>query len=1561
MDQKANQLLQDIDLARCRAQWTTAIELSKKYKKMRPDDGVLEITICTEIDLIQLLKSTTDIEKRGWDIVHQHDSPQHIALLPPIDPKKVEHLVSRLNFLKVDQSGHVDLNNWQAQAGIIDAFLFQLLTIISQFSKILLARIYFESGQYDPALATLRNLALRIEDVKIGYGLVLLVQARTIKGICLEKQKDFEAAVEAYEAAWQAVELQPQERSVMLSFWVEECLYRGSLLRLRLKQVHPCLCISNADSLSKHAAEYEELATLIAAFQHLFTVISPHLPTKAQGQYGLSLSHMMMNAHDTIGWGEINHIRLVLKCLYKVKAATFNNPTISRYIFFTLLRLGSLEESKYALRAYLDLVGAPDYIQDVMISDADAKYDSPNASTQTTNILDQLAQMQDENVDSVIQVLRSGIYLYGHEEQDGKTAARLSDLGIDLLLQAKHRAYWSEMYRSRGCAYGLLASQCKDPSIRAFHHQTALRSLHIAVEHDGACWKSLYALGLQQALMRDTHAAIESIRGSIELNSCYPFSWHLLSLLYSCKRTDRSLLALQTLEIGLQATEKHNSAWSLGALPVYSWTKKEANASDVFERAEALISMRMSRLAILETNDGPESVVDQYQDLFSLYSQLTQQLGLLEAAVPTELASRPRKRSNTSLFRRASLSSKKAGSDSISSTSVSGRPRSLSVESKSSIASLTFTRRAESDTDNLSDDSNASSRRQKKQRRPTFPLTVQKEEAAELKKRSLQLIDLGLARRIGTAAANPAKHTGTSRPFFTNEAGQGAVSLASLFTPSYSMGSLRSNSVSSRASSDLSGCENKHLLVSKFHQHHQAFELRKKARWNGLLVTLWLMSAKTWMNANLLEEANKALSEAEQMGLGDPNVWWHLGQLSLRVGSTISRSEILNQDDEKAIREMKQVATDSFDKALILDPEHMPSQIAKAGILGPDLAHGLLEQITLGLGWDNSEAWYLFAQLNKEHGDYDRAKSCLLRLHRETDTPNVGTSRNSRRTSAKGNPIQVPSNNSYAEVNAINKTPQKQKIIGSMHTKNQSRRAEKPDKPPLTRASSRIVQSRKKDDVIEIESDPEGHYTEQESITEEKPRKRRLIQYDPQEFAEQHLLQPSRPPRRKTANSPLNVTPSKPYKPNPFSSTTLQQMMQFKSPLEGSAGHYKQAPNHALETPLMLHSRIKTNPINEKQQKSGDKYVVGQTTFYPEEDDCKDEKLRIPKKPTTKAKEPSKEENKLLFKDSAKKQTSPAPSSTETPPLSPKRSARLVTKRVLPPDPIDDYAIEPTGSDEHILNYPFDKKKSITLYERDFERLEDETYLNDTLIDIFPKIWADEYPEASIFTFSSFFFTKLSGPYSSIHYDTVQRWTSSTDIFEKKYIIIPVAQHNHWFLLLVVNPGYCIQGSKGLEYHEDLFELDPESAAKSPRKRPILAGTSLNPNKPYIMALDPLGLNKQTTAKCILQYLKKEAITKLNIEESEFLAPEIVMSPCPGQDNFTDCGVFCLHYMKSLYQYPNTMMKVLYKNQKNDESWDLDDTIGNFRMVLKRVLKKKMKEYRELMFSELMNETKNDI
>jgi tetratricopeptide (TPR) repeat protein len=213
-----------------------------------------------------------------------------------------------------------------------------------------------------------------------------------------------------------------------------------------------------------------------------------------------------------------------------------------------------------------------------------------------------------------------------------------------------------------------------------------------------------------------------------------------------------------------------------------------------------------------------------------------------------------------------------------------------------------------------------------------------------------------------------------------------AVSLASLLTPSYSMGNLKSNSVSSRSSSVIPSAASKAvtrdgLIVSTFHQHHQAYEIRQRTRWHSLLVTLWLMSTKTFIKAGLLEEANKALGEAEQLGLGDPGVWYQLGQLSLRTRDNLMQAQ-QRGGIEKSIKEMNQVASDSFEKALILDSDHIPSQVAKATRLyeqGQEvLADGLLQHITLGFGWDSAEAWYQQAKMKANAGELDRAKKCFL-------------------------------------------------------------------------------------------------------------------------------------------------------------------------------------------------------------------------------------------------------------------------------------------------------------------------------------------------------------------------------------------------------------------------------------------------------------------------------------------------------------------------------------------------------------------------------------------------------
>jgi tetratricopeptide (TPR) repeat protein len=493
--------------------------------------------------------------------------------------------------------------------------------------------------------------------------------------------------------------------------------------------------------------------------------------------------------------------------MYQVKNATFNNPTVNRFIFFTLIRLGSLEEAKYALRAYLDLMGVPDFDTGILLNnksiyansvDETVNPEAKNSATDLTrplttttkadNIIKRLVECTDESIDSVLSVLLVAIQLYGREEHNGILAAYLSDLALDLSIESQVTSRLDQVYRVRGSSYGLLASQCEGHDDRARHHDEAIKSLEKAVALKGSRWKNHYELGLQQALVRDTHAAILSISKSIELFPNNVDSWHLLALLYSCKRTDDLPKALKTLEAGLQLSLK-NTFISASGLPVFSWNQKEVSASELYKNAESYLSIRMSLLTLKEALEGPESVLDPYEELFTTYTQLTKQLGIFNAGDDATTPSSPstatttngydgrRRKSSLSLIRRTSLTSiANSITSSVSTgTTTTTRRRATSVEEKNMNRPF-IPRRAESDTDDFSDDPSATTestrksftaRRSRKQKQVLPPTSsAQYADSAssmsdvEKRKKSLQLIDLGLARRIGTAAGSPSQRNG---------------------------------------------------------------------------------------------------------------------------------------------------------------------------------------------------------------------------------------------------------------------------------------------------------------------------------------------------------------------------------------------------------------------------------------------------------------------------------------------------------------------------------------------------------------------------------------------------------------------------------------------------------------------------------------------------------------------------------------------------------------------------------------------------------------------------------
>ncbi|KAG0189344.1 hypothetical protein DFQ28_003545 [Apophysomyces sp. BC1034] len=159
---KQRQSAADLDAARCQAQWLAIPDLAKRYKKYHPKESVLEITARVEAELEQLIQQVRPDD--GQDL-----EDDQVTLPLRLGSGQTQSILCRLQQVVSDQLDEekelTTPDDWQAQ-----------------LSKIILARIHFEMGKYSKALPLLQKLVLRAEDVSTGYGLVLLVQARAIKG-----------------------------------------------------------------------------------------------------------------------------------------------------------------------------------------------------------------------------------------------------------------------------------------------------------------------------------------------------------------------------------------------------------------------------------------------------------------------------------------------------------------------------------------------------------------------------------------------------------------------------------------------------------------------------------------------------------------------------------------------------------------------------------------------------------------------------------------------------------------------------------------------------------------------------------------------------------------------------------------------------------------------------------------------------------------------------------------------------------------------------------------------------------------------------------------------------------------------------------------------------------------------------------------------------------------------------------------------------------------------------------------------------------------------------------
>ncbi|KAL7748966.1 hypothetical protein RI367_005614 [Sorochytrium milnesiophthora] len=114
--------------------------------------------------------------------------------------------------------------------------------------------------------------------------------------------------------------------------------------------------------------------------------------------------------------------------------------------------------------------------------------------------------------------------------------------------------------------------------------------------------------------------------------------------------------------------------------------------------------------------------------------------------------------------------------------------------------------------------------------------------------------------------------------------------------------------------------------------------------------------------------------------------------------------------------------------------------------------------------------------------------------------------------------------------------------------------------------------------------------------------------------------------------------------------------------------------------------------------------------------------------------------------------------------------------------------------------YPFEGQDCVTMWQNDARRLDDQEFLNDSIIEFYLKWIYHNMPQerkAECYFFNTFFFKKLTegisassiGGENKVGFERVQKWTKKVDLFRFKYIFVPINEKLHWFLALIVNPS----------------------------------------------------------------------------------------------------------------------------------------------------------------------------
>ncbi|KAJ3537073.1 hypothetical protein NMY22_g5752 [Coprinellus aureogranulatus] len=306
-----------------------------------------------------------------------------------------------------------------------------------------------------------------------------------------------------------------------------------------------------------------------------------------------------------------------------------------------------------------------------------------------------------------------------------------------------------------------------------------------------------------------------------------------------------------------------------------------------------------------------------------------------------------------------------------------------------------------------------------------------------------------------------------------------------------------------------------------------------------------------------------------------------------------------------------------------------------------------------------------------------------------------------------------------------------------------------------------------------------------------------------------------------------------------------------------------------------------------------------------------------------------------------------------------------------------------------LLVFPQDApgKGKVTITKADAARLKPGGFLNDTLIEFGLKLWLTSLEEANpelakqIHVFSSFFYKKLNKRNIEEGFNGVRKWTSKFDLFDRKYIIVPINENMHWYLAVIYQPQHVLHppppesispaagdrpaiinsGEGWVNEPEPSTTASASSRSRRQNEKPEKtigrarrpepkAKTTFCPNRTYILTMDSLGSKHHRVCTQLAKYLELEAKDKKNARLTANI--QLKQVNVPTQPNFCDCGLYLLHLAETFISDAERLLRKDFEttsrtpHSEKQELWQ-DSRVPVLREKLLKRIESLSREWKE--------------